>query len=311
MSNILLCDMGGTHARFARYIKQGEYAGFKKYRLNDFSSFESIIEAYLNETAQSFSNALFSVARTPMNGVIEYSRDDADPDYIINFNIIREQFKWPDMHWFNDLEAAAMGVPCLSNDQTETILKSTGDKWNDHKIIISVGTGVGHAGLMNDQIMRTTGGHWQPITVTEDQRKIEQFIRNRKDKNLSLIMEDFVSGRGLRAIAECISGQSNTHLSPDVFMQDLKNNPEAIRLFFEFLGLYAHNIVSVTGFYGGIYLTGGVIDNLIKHGLTNWDAFETFFRPPMVHGVSHRLNSTSVNYVIHNELPLLGLTTLP
>jgi len=303
--------MGGTHARFARFEDVGSYSDFKKYRLNEFSSFENIIQKYLDETNLSFSNALFSVARTPMNGVIEYQRDAGDPDYKIDFNHVRDQFKWPNMQWFNDLEAAAMGIPCLNDNQTEILLKSTGDRWNDHKVIISVGTGVGHAGIMDTQIMRTTGGHWQPISITEEQRKIEKFVRNRKDKNLSLIMEDFVSGRGLRSIAEYISAFPNNDLEPEVFIQDLKNHPDAVRLFFEFLGLYAHNIISVTGFYGGVYLTGGVIDNLIKHDLTNWNAFKTYFRPPMVHGVSHRLNSTSVNYVLHNELPLLGLTTLP
>jgi len=308
-ANILLCDTGGTHARFAKYEQCGEYSHFKKYRLNDYNAYEDIIQNYLDDVKMPFDHALFSMARTPVNGVIEYQRDAGDPDYKIDFNKVEKKFSWPKLQVFNDLEAAAMGLVALDDKQTQIILPASGDIWNDHKIIISVGTGVGHAGIMDGQIMRTTGGHWLPVTVTKEHRDVEHFIRSSKDKNLSLIMEDFVSGRGLRAIVEYCSGVSNDDVSPQDFMEDLKNHPDAIRLFFEFLGSYAHNIVSVTGFYGGVYLTGGVVDNLVKHTLTNWNAFETYFRPPMVSVVNDRLNSTAAHYVLHNELPLLGLTT--
>ena len=307
-NNTLLCDMGGTHARFARYESMGEYSHFKKYRLNDFNAFEDIVQKYHDDTGLKFDTARFSVARTPMNGVIEYARSAGDPDYIIDFNVVEKQFGWADAVYLNDLEAAAHGANILKSDQIKTILESKGDIWNNHKIIISVGTGVGHAGIFDDKIMRTTGGHFLPITVTEDHRKIEKFIRRKKDADFSLIMEDFVSGHGLRSIAEYTSAFPNDDMSPQEFMQDLKNNPDAIRLFFEFLGLYAHNITSATGFYGGIYLTGGVIDSLIKHDLVNWNAFETYFRPAMVSVVQQRLNGTSMNYILHDELPLLGLT---
>ncbi len=311
MSNILLCDMGGTHARFARYIKQGEYAGFKKYRLNDFSSFEDIVQTYINETQKTYHLFYFATALMPVGPIIGYNKFKGEHAYKINMDALQSHFNWNKIIHKMDSEAGGLGLRALDKDRIKEILSNTTPPINDRKILISIGTGALHALVTDDFVSTFTDGHSLPTTVTEDQRKIETFIRNRKDKNLSLIMEDFVSGRGLRAIAECISGQSNTHLSPDDFMQDLKNNPETIRLFFEFLGLYAHNIVSVTGFYGGIYLTGGVIDNLIKHDLANWDAFETYFRPPMLPVVNDRLNSTSVNYVLHNELPLLGLTTLP
>jgi glucokinase len=309
-NNTLLCDMGGTHARFARLVEHGEYADFKKYRLNDFTSFENIVQTYMDETGLVFQDGLFAVARTPINGRIEYSRHAGDPDYIIDFNITQSYFKWMNLKILNDLEAGAYGVNIIKDNQLQTLLTVKGDVWNANKTLISVGTGVGHAGVFNNQILQTAGGHFLPITVTETHRKIEKYMRKKKDATLSLIMEDFVSGRGLRMIAEYVSAFPNDDLTPEEFMSDLRNHPDAITLFFEFLGLYAHNIVSVTGFYGGVYLTGGVIDNLIKNNLTDWAAFEKYFRPPMLSVVNDRLNSTSVSYVTHDELPLLGLTVL-
>jgi glucokinase len=308
--NILLCDVGGTHARFARLETRGVYKDFKKYRLNDFQSFEDIVKKYHDDTGLQFSSARFSVARTPFNKRIEYQRHAGDPDYVIDFNIVEDQFGWCDAPYLNDLEAAAHGLRVIGDDQLQTVIPAQGEKWNDHKILISVGTGVGHAGIFNDFIMRTCGGHFLPITVTEEHRKIEKFIRNHKDPAQALIMEDFVSGRGLRSITEYISAFPNDDMTPDEFLNDLQNHPDALRLFFEFLGIYAHNIVCITGAYGGVYLTGGVIDHLMDRGLTDWAAFEKYFRHDMVDVVTKRLCQTPISVILENELPLLGLSAI-
>lgn len=305
---MLLCDVGGTHARFAKYESKGEYSNFKKYRLNDFESFEGIVGTYYKDTNSKFETARFACARTPVDGRIQYKRHAGDPDFEINFNDTQSHFGWSDLSVLNDLSAGAYGLTLLGNDDTHVVLSNTEKPWNDSRLLISVGTGVGHSGIHNGNILDAPGGHWFPITVTEEHRKVEKFIRSKKDENFTLIMEDFVSGHGLRSVAECTSAFPNDDMTPDEFLRELKNNPDAIRLFFEFLGIYANTFTAMTGFYGGIYLTGGVIDNLIKHDLVNWEAFESYFRPAMVHGVTHRLESASVNYVLHDELPLLGLT---
>lgn len=302
--------MGGTHARFAKYEAQGEYSYFKKYRLNDFESFEDIVEQYYAYTQKKYDVFYFATALMPVGKIIGYKKFKGEHTYNINMEELQTYFNWKNLIHKMDSEAAGLGLRLLKSDKIKIILTNTLPPINDKKILISVGTGVLHC-LVTDHFVSTfTDGHSLPITVTEEHRKIESFIRRKKGGDLSLIMEDFVSGRGLRAIAEYTSAFPNDDMSPDEFMQDLKNNPDAVRLFFEFLGLYAHNIVSLTGFYGGVYLTGGVIDNLIKNNLVDWDAFERYLRPPMLPVVNDRLNSTSVSYVLHDELPLLGLTTL-
>jgi glucokinase len=309
-NNTLLCDLGGTHARFARFVKKGEYDHFKKYRLNDFSSFSDIIHKYYQDVHLSFTEVRFAVARAVIDSRIHYKRHAGDPNYEIDFQALSREFEWRNLIHLNDLEAGAHGLNHLDESQTEIVIKATNKPWSDKKILISVGTGIGHSGISGSEILETPGGHWLPITVTEEQRKIETFIRRKKDKNFALIMEDFVSGHGLKAIAEYSSGFPNAQTSPDEFMEDLKTNPDAVRLFFEFLGIHANTITACTGYYGGVYVTGGVIDNLIKHGLTDWPAFEAFYRPNMVQSVEYRLNGCAVFHVTNDELPLLGLTML-
>ena len=309
-NNILLCDMGGTHARFARLDGHGAYSQFEKYKLNEFSAFGDIIQTYMDDTGLSFSKARFAVARQPENGVITYKRFAGDPDYEINFPALERQFGWFDCIYLNDLEAAAHGANALQADQMQEVVPATKTPVTENKVVISVGTGVGHAGIYGRDILKTAGGHYLPVTVTEEQRKVEAFIRDRKDASLSLIMEDFVSARGLKMITEYITGQSVDDLSDEALFETLKSQPHAIRLFFEFLGLHAHNLVSVFGFYGGLYLAGGVIDHLVKHNLTDWNAFTAYFKPPMLQTIHDRMDGCAVNYVLHDELPLLGLTTL-
>lgn len=302
--------MGGTHARFANLVSKGEYSDFKKYRLNDFDSFSAIIEKYMNDCGLNFTTARFAVARTIIDGLISYKRFAGDPDYIIDFPAIEKQFSWHKGIYLNDLAAAAHGVCALTSDHVRTVIPAIKPQWNTHKVIVSVGTGVGHAGILEGQILETPGGHFLPITVTEEHHAVEQFIRGKKDPSLSLIMEDFVSARGLRMITEYISKQPNDTLSPDDFITHLKNHPDAVRLFFECLGMHAHNLISVMGFYGGVYIAGGVIDHLLENDLADWAAFEKYFRPNMVSVVNDRLQGCPVHYVLHTELPLLGLTTL-
>ena len=44
----LICDTGGTHARFACSNASGHMDHFYKYALNDFAAYEDIIQTYLD-----------------------------------------------------------------------------------------------------------------------------------------------------------------------------------------------------------------------------------------------------------------------
>lgn len=256
-----------------------------------------------------FGHARFSVARTPVDGIIRYKRFAGDPDYEINFPTLEAQFGWTNCVYLNDLEAGAHGANHVGQNQLKTLIQGSAEI-NQHKVLISVGTGVGHAGMMDGHILRTAGGHHFPVTVTHEHRDLESFVRTQKGADDALIMEDFVSARGLRTIAAFISKESNDRLSNAEFMAYLKNYPDATRLFYELLGLYAQNLVSIMGFYGGVYITGGVIDYLIKYDLADWNSFRRFARPADMTSVFWRFETVPVHYVLHDELPLLGLTTL-
>ena len=311
--NILLCDIGGTHARFANYVTYGQYDHFKKYRLENYKTFEEILQQYINETGIEFMSARFAAAKTPIDGIISYKRFEHDPNFEINFPQIKDHFNFTDLLHLDDMEPALKGAIYLdkyNKDLIDTVVKSSTSAWNNHKQLISIGTGLGYAHAYNDRAYCTPGGHVLALTVTEEQRKIEKYIRFNKASETALIMEDFVSLSGLRMIDSYVSGWMDNESTPEEFMQSLKSKPDVPRIFFEFLGLYAHMVTCSTAFYGGIFLTGGVLDHLVRADLARWDAFEQYFRPSMLPVINQRLSSCPVKYVLHEELPLLGLTNL-
>ena len=136
-------------------------------------------DALYGDVDMAFDTARFAVARTPDNGVIKYKRFAGDPDYEINFPAMEAQFGWLNCLYFNDLAAAAFGVKALNDGQTKCVINATLPSVTNNKIIISVGTGVGHAGITDTQILQTAGGHYLLLSPDEHQA-LMRFIRQRK-----------------------------------------------------------------------------------------------------------------------------------
>lgn len=308
MTDILLADIGGTHARLAVLDTSGTYKKFQKYRLDEFSAFSEIIHTYQLDAGATFKSARFSMARTPVDRVISYKRFAGDPDYKIDFNELEKEFGWSPLLIFNDLEAAAMGLSVLPADSADLVVSPQGGRENAAKVLVSVGTGVGHAYVAPQGIFKTHGGHFIPPLLNDRHHAFMRFVAGKKADGLSLIAEDFVSSRGLVMAAEFVTGRNyGDAFSPDL-RQALRAYPEITRLFFQALGVHAHILVSATGFYGGVYITGGVIDHLVDGDFADWQAFQEGFYNKMVSVVDRSLRSTPVYYVRERELPLLGLS---
>lgn len=337
---ILLCDIGGTHGRFALMpskigqgidqkidsAKKGDvFQGLKKYKLHDFKTFPDLITTYLTQVGLR-ENDIFemrlSLARLPVDGKISVKRSAADPDYAIDLN----NLPWDigrTLHHYNDLEAAAYGLNAIDDavHLDNVVPRRAEGNWSSNAILIAIGTGVGHALIHRDektrdikQVFKTTGGHIPFGSPDPTHNQFFQFIQDHKSAETPpyFIAEDVISGRGLRMAAAFISGKSVKNcqaMSDDEFIELLKETPKISALFFELLGRYVFTLVGGSGFYGGVYINGGVIDALTHHGLADWQSFETGYRPDGLYPtVIDRLNCTPVSYVREENLPLYGLT---
>ena len=284
---VVLADLGGTNLRLARGDAPSVVSTFK---IKDHLSFESVLKQYAPEA----SDLYLASAITPLDGVIEDVRFTKDSHWRID---LRALGKTMTVNVLNDLEAAAYGLVRIDRESLPLLLKPTRNQAQftaPPKILVSIGTGIGHAYIHEKQgwpplVQRTHGGWIMPFGVGAEHQKIMDLLRGHKDRGRDFIMEDIVSGHGLWTL------------------QELIGKKDALRLFWEFLGLYCNTLATVSGGYGGIYLTGGIIDDMVADDAFDAESFRTFFVRPLAASVVESLSATPVYYCHDINLPVLGL----
>lgn len=283
----VLADLGGTNLRLA---KGDDPDAVSTFLIRDYPSFESVLDSY----APDVSSIYLASAITPLKDVIEDRRFKEDAHWRIDIASLRQRMR---VKVLNDLEAAAHGLARVENGTLPFLLKPTADQTQfscPPKILISVGTGIGHAFIFEKPswpplVQRTHGGWIPPMAVTSEQRDVTEIMRARIPAGRDLVMEDLASGNALWG------------------MQELFGKKDGARLFWEFLGLYCNALATVSGAYGGIYLSGGVIDDMAADHAFDADAFKAYFIRPVVASVVESLSATPVRYCHNVNLPVLGL----
>lgn len=291
--SIVLADLGGTHLRLAH---EGKGAAIVKYKIADYPDIATVLTTF----APDISALYLAAAIHPRGGIIEDKRFGDLSHWTIDLAALKQQLSLKRLTVLNDLEAAAYGLATLEGDDVHTLLAAKDNKPHfDYppKLLVGIGTGIGHAYLFEKPghpsfVQRSHGGHIPALAVTAEQKDIVHKLTQSKSHNRDLIVEDIVSGHGF----------SN--------LKTVANEKDATRLFWEFLGLYCNALVSLAGSYGGVYLTGGVMDEFFAAKAIDRAAFETYFLRPMVPVVIESLSSTPVHYVREPNLPIVGLSTL-
>jgi glucokinase len=283
--SVVLGDLGGTNLRLS---KDGGKT-IETFLIADYPSFDGVLKNFAPEASELY----LASAYTPLDGIIEDKRFADKAHWRIDVNALGVK-----TIVLNDLEAAAYGLSVLPDDQTKSLLKSTGPQRQfdqPPKLLIGIGTGIGHAFLFERAgqkpfVLRTHGGHVPAFAITKEQEDIVKRLRAKHSLDRDFIMENVIGGKGLWTLAEDIGKDA------------------AISFFWEFLGLYTNMLVSVAGAYGGVYLCGGIMDDMVEEGTIDADGFEEFFRRPMVSSVTESLAATPVSYVADVNLPILGLS---
>jgi glucokinase len=291
--SIVLADLGGTHLRLA---KASDPRVLKKYKIADYPDIETVLKEY----APDITALYLAAAIQPRGGIIEDTRFGDKSLWTIDLSKLQDRLNLQKLLVLNDLEAAAYALPELSGDDLTTLVPAELEQTHfDHppKLLVGIGTGIGHAFLFEKAgheifVQRSHGGHVPAIAMSEEQKGIVARLSAANARGRDLIVEDIVSG----------SGYAN--------LLTLASQDHAQRLFWEFLGLYCNVLVSLCGAYGGVYLTGGVMDEMKAAGKMDVGSFTRFFRRPMVSVVGESLASTPVYYSHEPNMPIVGLSKI-
>ncbi len=307
--SVVLADIGGTHARFA-CLEDGKIGKAEKFPVADFKNLEEALEEYSAEKGTLY---IATAAWPYPDGVWRFARPDR---WVISKENL-ERAGWDIAYIGNDFSASARGAISLSPDYLYNIQAAAPhDILQSRVAVLGSGTGLGLAYVDGSAcVQETYGGHMDVPHRTDGQHTIIKLIGRIKGDDRPVSAEDIISGPGLSLLykASCmVHGQPLEEATPEIM---LDNKDEVIfahplRLYHEFLGMFAHQAVIYGHSYAGLYLDGGVLHRLVKSEAFDTDRFLEFFIGDPLPLIKKQMQAMKVNIITDPFVALRGLVEM-
>lgn len=313
---VVLADIGGTHARFA-ILEDGAPGQARKMPVADYESLPEALREYCGDDAGG--TLYMATAAWPYpDGTWRFARPDR---WVIETQAL-EQAGWK-VGWIgNDFAAGARGAlaaPAQSRYQIQP--ERPQEIVQTRNVVLGSGTGLGLAYVDGTQVQETYGGHMEVPHVTDEQHTIIKLVRRLKSDDRPVSAEDIISGPGLALLykAVCmIHGQSfaeNDNLenilgSAAPAEQANMMAGHALRLYHEFLGLFAHQAAIFGHAYAGLYLDGGVLHKLVERESFDRHSFLSYFIGDPLPLIKTQLQAMRVDLVTDPFVTLRGLVEI-
>ncbi len=269
-NSTLIAELGGTNARFGVTVNGTILTESKQYLLSDFTSVEALFDKYFEEINQVVSKAIIGVAAPVIEDEIRFTNNDIK----FNQNTLKNKMFPKGLMVLNDLELQAYAIEGLSNDEIIKIGQVKEEK-KGSKVLISPGTGLGLAGVVDTKVIFTEGGH---LNIPPDSLELEGLLKKfSEDKGRPPTFEDLLSGKGINFIFQSLDGSSGTQYSNEEILAN-KDNPVCIKarkLVLYLLAIYCKYIALIWGATSGVYLSGSIANTLLKP--EDLDTFRTHF----------------------------------
>lgn len=229
----LLADIGGTNCRFALADAEGAITARETYPLAAFGRFEDALAAYLERRPQPAEAAL--AAAGPMaRGVIRLT----NAPWIIDRRAISAALGGAPVALLNDLEAVALALPHLGVGDVGVVAEGRVSGGRAPLLALNAGTGLGAA-----LAIPTPPDGWRSLSAEPGHMRFAAALpEESRIAEAAATYEDALAGRGHRLLSA---------LFP--------NPAERRRVYSGLLGRVAGDLVLATGAWGGVFLTGGVL----------------------------------------------------
>ncbi|HTK84274.1 MAG TPA: glucokinase [Patescibacteria group bacterium] len=317
---VIATDIGGTHARLA-LVENAGLGHPEKIAAADFATFPAALDSWCAKHGQkNGGKLLIATAAQPATDGVWRFLNGSNP-WVIDSKVLARA-GWQVEILVNDFAASARGALTLPPSSL-TIMREGRGTDGAGKAILGPGTGLGMAYMTSFgerwRVQETFGGHMLAAALTDEQFTVIKTIRELRGAKPDVVPEDLASGRALPNLykAVCVlNGRAPADITADEILAKA-NSPDArqviqqvLRLFHEFLGLFAHNVVVTTHAFAGVYLDGGVIQRLYAAKLFDRESFERGFMPAMVPTVHAALNATPVWLINDPFVALRGLVDM-
>lgn len=305
----LVGDMGGTHLRLAR-IGAGGPENIKTYAVKEWPDIDAVLSDYAGGSIAGARLVLACGTRLSADGRIMFDQSYKGNPWSFHVEETRAKLALAALDIVHDFRAMAYAVLSAREGVFNTIREGIADP-SLARLITGPGTGIGHAFIWPETgfVQDSHGGHFPPVATSAEQVELLAIMRRNFGQQRTFVFEDILSGAGLLRLHEAACQQAG--IKPRATATgELLADPAIARtasLFSGFLGLYAHMAVSMVFAYGGIYLSGGVLERLDEAGLFDTSAFFDGLHQNMVKIVAHDLAATPVHIVKNRHTALYGL----
>lgn len=309
---LLLCDVGGTFVRFALKRQGGPSMTVpQKFRAADYPVFEEAARHFL---------ASFGMPPDDISalGLAFAGRNT----WQITQESVAALLPRAMFCKINDFEANAYGVLDISEEglfSLNVVSPRKDQNFRKTKCVVGPGTGLGlayiHEGPEGQIIQKTHGGHMLPACLGEDSTLLFRNLAALRSDGTIPIYEDVVSGPGLYNLYRVFASQSHLRVEyrdAHEMLAKGRNDPlviQSLKVFHEWLGIFVHQAVAFGNSYGGVYLTGGIMDKLVSLDLFDPLTFFGAFYQKNVPIVMEDVWATPVYWIRDEYISLRGLCT--
>jgi len=280
----LVADVGGTNVRFACAV-DGLIDNVRAMRLADYASFDDALAAYVSGCGTGpWRDAAIAAAGPVVDGNVRLT----NAPWSISSAGVAAALGIERVALVNDLAAVAMAIAHLGRGDSRPLGKdpmgrgagiSNRSGEEDAalpRLAVNVGTGLGAAAVLAHSggwcVVSSEAGHMRGMP------KLALPYSSGVDE--AGCVEDVLSGDGLVKLAQRFAHQGAGLAQPgpasarEVFDTAREDDGRAracvlaCETFARFLGCVAGDLVLATGAWGGVYLTGSVVDGWVASGRT-------------------------------------------
>jgi glucokinase len=276
---ILAGDIGGTSSRLACFeVQDGRLSLVTEriYPSRNYKGLDEIAMSFAAAQSGKIHCACFGIAGPVRNGRV------VTPNlaWVVDSQVLARELNLPTVRLLNDLEANAHGIAALEPQDLVTLNPGAPDA-QGNAAVISVGTGLGEAGLFWDgkahHPFACEGGHVDFAPRTDLETELLSYLRS-KFEHVS--WERVLSGPGLYTLYQFLRetgrGEEPAALTQELQTEDpsaviskagLEGRHElcvkALDLFVSFYGAEAGNLALKLMATGGVYIGGGVAPRIL------------------------------------------------
>jgi len=268
VGNVLLADIGGTHARFALLVG-GRQQDIHTLDVGKYRSPEAAIAQFLKQHAPEgkLDRAVIAAA-----GPVSGNRCKlTNGTWVLDGSELERAFGFTAVRLVNDLEALGWAVLHLGPGDVRAI--GGGHVHADAPIaVIAPGTGLGMACVVpgrEPRVLASEGGHAALAIGDELEASVHAVLRRRHGH---VSVERVLSGQGMQnlhsAVLElegiALRGLSAPEISKAALAGD-RHARAALDLFCSLLGAVAGDMALMFGARGGVYIGGGIVPVLVDY----------------------------------------------